>query len=99
MGKKIIEEITFGTGDLENEGNAKNESRENDNSMTNLSAVKNVVVSVDNNKLLVEVDLDQDLGKTKRGKTQIATTRGNKFYTLDDNLGLGCALSLTVYKD
>ena len=29
--KKIIEEITFGSVDLENEGNAKNESSENDN--------------------------------------------------------------------
>ena len=78
---------------------SKNENDNDGNSMSNLSAVKNVEVSVDNNKLIVEVDLDQELGKTKRGKTQIATTRGNKFYTLNEDSGLGCALSLTVYKD
>ena len=45
------------------------------------------------------MDLDVESGKTKRGKIQIATTRGNKFYTLNEDTGLGCALSLTVYKD
>lgn len=95
MAKKIIIDMESGSEkDL-----TKIENDNDGNSMSNLSVVKNVEVSVDKNKLLVEVDLDQDLGKTKRGKTQIATTRGNKFYTLDNNLGLGCALSLTVYKN
>ena len=95
MAKKIIIDMESGSEiDL-----SKNENDNDGNSMSNLSAVKNVEVSVDNNKLIVEVDLDQELGKTKRGKTQIATTRGNKFYTLNEDSGLGCALSLTVYKD
>ena len=95
MAKKIIIDMESGSKiDL-----TKIENDNDGNSMSNLSVVKNVEVSLDNNKLIVEVDLDQDLGKTKRGKTQIATTRGNKFYTLDNNLGLGCALSLTVYKN
>ena len=95
MAKKIIIDMESGSEiDL-----SKNENDNDGNSMSNLSAVKNVEVSVDNNKLIVEVDLGQELGKTKRGKTQIATTRGNKFYTLNEDSGLGCALSLTVYKD
>ena len=95
MAKKIIIDMeSVSEIDL-----SKNENDNDGNSMSNLSAVKNVEVSVDNNKLIVEVDLDQELGKTKRGKTQIATTRGNKFYTLNEDSGLGCALSLTVYKD
>jgi hypothetical protein len=95
MAKKIIIDMeSVSEIDL-----SKNENDNDGNSMSNLSVVKNVEVSVDNNKLIVEVDLDQDLGKTKRGKTQIATTRGNKFYTLNEDSGLGCALSLTVYKD
>ena len=95
MAKKIIIDMESGSEiDL-----SKNENDNDGNSMSNLSVVKNVEVSVDNNKLIVEVDLGQELGKTKRGKTQIATTRGNKFYTLNEESGLGCALSLTVYKD
>ena len=95
MTKKIIIDMESGSEiDL-----SKNENDNDGNSMSNLSVVKNVEVSLDNNKLIVEVDLDQELGKTKRGKTQIATTRGNKFYTLNEDSGLGCALSLTVYKD
>ena len=95
MAKKIIIDMESGSEiDL-----SKNENDNDGNSMSNLSAVKNVEVSVDNNKLIVEVDLDQELGKTKRGKTQITTTRGNKLYTLNEDSGLGCALSLTVYKD
>ena len=95
MAKKIIIDMeSVSEIDL-----SKNENDNDGNSMSNLSVVKNVEVSVDNNKLIVEVDLDQELGKTKRGKTQIATTRGNKFYTLNEDSGLGCALSLTVYKD
>ena len=95
MAKKIIIDMESGSEiDL-----SKNENDNDGNSMSNLSVVKNVEVSVDSNKLIVEVDLDQELGKTKRGKTQIATTRGNKFYTLNEDSGLGCALSLTVYKD
>ena len=69
------------------------------NSMSNLQVVKNIEVAIEENKLKIEVDLDVESGKTKRGKTQIATTRGNKFYTLNEDAGLGCALSLTVYKD
>ena len=69
------------------------------NSMSNLQVVKNIEVAIEENKLKIEVDLDVESGKTKRGKTQIATTRGNKFYTLNEDTGLGCALSLTVYKD
>ena len=95
MAKKIIIDMeSVSEIDL-----SKNENDNDGNSMSNLSVVKNVEVSVDNNKLIVEVDLGQELGKTKRGKTQIATTRGNKFYTLNEDSGLGCALSLTVYKD
>lgn len=95
MAKKIIIDMESGSEvDL-----SKNENDHDGDSMSNLSVVKNVEVSVDNNKLIIEVDLDQELGKTKRGKTQMATTRGNKFYILNEDSGLGCALSLTVYKD
>ena len=95
MSKKIIIDIDSGS-----EVYPLSNKKENDeNSMSNLSVVKNVEVSIEDNKMLIEVDLSHDFGKTKRGKTQIATTRGNKFYTLDDSLGLGCALSLTVYKN
>ena len=86
--------------DAETQENININSDENKkNSMANLNVVKNVEVAIEKNKLKIEVDLEVESGTTKRGKTQIATTRGNKFYTLDEDTGLGCALSLTVYKD
>ena len=95
MTKKIIIDMDS----LEEIDISEDQGTESENSMSNLSAVKNVEVSIDANKLLKKVKLDEEFGKTKRGKTQIATTRGNKFYKLSEETGLGCALSLTVYKD
>ena len=73
----------------------KNPSR-----MNKIEEVENVTLSISGKKLLIKVDLNHETGgKTKAGKTQIAVTHGNKFYALDEDSGLGCSLSLTVYKD
>jgi ABC-type polar amino acid transport system ATPase subunit len=42
------------------------------------SVMQNVAMRVEGNKLVIEVDLTQDLGPSKSGKTtMIATTEGN----------------------
>ena len=65
--------------------------------MTKIEEVENVSLSISNEQLLIQIDLNQEIGTTKRGKTRIAATHGNKFYELDGSIG--CSLSLTVYKD
>ena len=73
-------------------GSKKTQSR-----MTKIEEVENVSLSISNGQLLIQIDLNQEIGTTKRGKIRIAATHGNKFYELDGSIG--CSLSLTVYKD
>ncbi len=65
--------------------------------MNKTDEVENISVNVDANILSVEVNLDNEIGTTKRGKISIATTHGSKHYQLNDDYG--CFLSLTVYKN
>lgn len=56
--------------------------------------MKNVVMRVDGNKLMIEVDLSKNFGRSKSGKTIIiGSTEGNqKIETADGDvvLGLNC---------
>jgi hypothetical protein len=53
----------------------------------------NVVYEVKNNKLIVEVDLTQNFGESKSGKSvQIGSTQGNK------EVAEGIFMGLNVYK-
>ncbi len=57
--------------------------------------MKNVEMEVKENKLLIEVDLTQDHGPSKSGKTNIvATTAGNVAVPGNNSVRLG----LNVYK-
>lgn len=55
--------------------------------------MKNVKIEKKGNKLVIEVDLSQNFGQSKSGKsTIIATSEGN------EALGEGIFLGLNVYK-
>ena len=57
--------------------------------------MKNVKMSVTDNKLLVEVDLSQDFGSSSSGKSiTIASTEGNKSVPGAEDIKIG----LNVYK-
>ncbi len=57
--------------------------------------MKNVKQTVKGNKLIIEVDLKQNFGKSKSGKTEIiATTSGNVEIEGNPDLRLG----LNVYR-
>jgi hypothetical protein len=57
--------------------------------------VKNVKMSVKNNKLTIEVDLTQEFGKSASGKSIIiASTEGN----VDIDGADGVKIGLNVYK-
>lgn len=55
--------------------------------------MKNVTTKIEKKKLIIEIDLSKDFGKSKSGKTIIiASSEGNK--AIADNVYLG----LNVYK-
>ena len=58
--------------------------------------MKNVTMKVDGEKLIIEVDLAQDFGKSASGKTTIiASTCGNQaLAALHDNIKVG----VNIYK-
>ncbi len=57
--------------------------------------MKNVTLENKENKLLIEIDLTQDYGPSKSGKTHIvATTSGNVAVPKNNSIRLG----LNVYK-
>ncbi|TQI66234.1 hypothetical protein [Clostridium sp. KNHs216] len=57
--------------------------------------MKNVKMSVTNNKLLIEVDLSQSFGPSSSGKSvTVATTEGNKTVPGTEDIKIG----LNVYK-
>lgn len=57
---------------------------------------KNVEVKVDKKKMVITVDLTQDLGPSKSGKTQmIATTNGNMDVEVPGSPGI--KIGLNVY--
>lgn len=57
--------------------------------------MKNVEMKVADNKLIIEVDLSQDLGPSKSGKTtMIATTEGNTTVPGNEDMKIG----LNVFK-
>jgi hypothetical protein len=56
---------------------------------------KNVNMRVEGNKLIIEVEMDQDFGPSKSGKTRIiASTEGNISVPGDDDVKIG----LNVYR-
>ena len=80
------------------EKNKKKKTKSTPN-ISDYSKVENIEVSWGRKKLKIEIDLDQNFGLTERGKSiRIATTRGRKIYSKDDDSGLGCFLSLTVFR-
>ena len=63
--------------------------------MLKTEEVENISLNIEGNILSVRVNLDKEIGTTKRGKTKIATTHGSKYFKLSDDYG--CFLSLTVF--
>jgi hypothetical protein len=62
---------------------------------TETSAMKNMTMRVVDNKLVIEVDLTQDVGPSKSGKTVlIATTEGNADCPGREDIKIG----LNVYR-
>ena len=86
-----MEELTFEDAEIKPESKKMSESR-----MNKTDEVENIKLSVNGKKLSIEVDLNKEIGLTKRGKTSIATSHGNKHYNLSDDHA--CVLRLTVYK-
>ena len=81
----VIEEVT-----PEIKPKKKYESR-----MLKTEEVENISLNIEGNILSIQVNLDKEIGTTKRGKTSIATTHGSKYFKLSDDCG--CFLSLTVF--
>ena len=53
--------------------------------------MKNVIIKTTGNKLNIEIDLAQEQGRSKSGKTIIiATTEGNQLIKDNIRLGLNC---------
>jgi len=65
--------------------------------MLKTEEVENISLNIEGNLLSVQVNLDKEIGTTKRGKTSIATTHGSKYFKLSDDYG--CFLSLTVFRN
>ena len=63
--------------------------------MLKTEEVENISLNIEGNILSIQVNLDKEIGTTKRGKTSIATTHGSKYFKLSDDCG--CFLSLTVF--
>jgi hypothetical protein len=56
---------------------------------------KNVTMRIEGKKLIIEVEVDQDFGPSKSGKTRIiASTEGNISVPGDDDVKIG----LNVYR-
>ena len=56
---------------------------------------KNVTMRMEGNKLIIEVEMDQDFGPSKSGKTRIiASTEGNISVPDDEDVKIG----LNVYR-
>ncbi len=56
---------------------------------------KNVTMRIEGKKLIIEVELDQDFGPSKSGKTRIiASTEGNISAPGDEDIKIG----LNVYR-
>ena len=64
--------------------------------MLKTEEVENISLNIEGNILSIQVNLDKEIGTTKRGKTSIATTHGSKYFKLSDDYG--CFLGLTVFR-
>ena len=92
-----IEEVIIETNNLTKERIVAKPQKKSQSRMTKTDEVENIELTIEGNILNSAVDLDIKIGTTKKGKTSIATTHGNKFYTLNNDYG--CFLSLTVFEN